>query len=128
MPRGRTDLPNAATLWPFGIPGQATNLNHGLIIPDDAKGTSNSVMLTWDAPADDGGRPIDSYEVEIETPNSFGDFSHYTSRIAPGNATSLNFTGFPTGTYRFHIRAFGVKDAQTGLQFSGAFSAYATIS
>jgi len=86
------------------------------------------VMLTWDAPADDGGRPIDSYEVEIETPNSFGDFSHYTSRIAPGSATSLNFTGFPTGTYRFHIRARGGVDTQTGLQFFGAFSAYATIS
>jgi predicted RNA-binding protein with TRAM domain len=126
--RGRTDLPIAATLWPFGIPGQATNLNHGIIIPDDAKGTSNSVFLTWDAPTDAGGRPIDSYEVEIETPNSFGDFTHYTSRIAPGNATSLNFTGFPTGSYRFHIRARGGIDAQSGLQFFGAFSGYATIS
>jgi hypothetical protein len=126
-PRGRSELPIAATLYPFAAPGVCLNLSHGLNIPNSAKSGSYDIALSWSPPGDDGGRGIDSFEVEIMIySNATGNYTHYVSLIAPGNASQITFT-HDVGNYEWHVRARGTTDTATGLQFTAGWSTYDTF-
>ena len=86
---------NSSEVTPQTVPGQPTGLS--------GNPGNGQAILTWEAPADNGGRNITTYKVEYSTNggNSWTDYPHPNS-----NSTSLVVTGLNNGTaYNFRVAA-----------------------
>ena len=98
----------------FAVPHTTPSLPTAL----SATAEDSSVTLSWAAPADDGGQPIDDYTVEYGT-DPLGPFSSFIDGIS--SVTTATVTGLDNGTtYFFHVGA--VNTAGTG-SWSGLASA-----
>ena len=94
---------NNSTLAPT-VPGAPTSLTA------TASG-STRINLTWTAPADNGGRVISGYRIEV-SPNGT---SNWTDRVANTNSTATTYahTGLALGTTR-HYRVSAINANGTG--------------
>jgi uncharacterized repeat protein (TIGR01451 family) len=78
-----------------GVPGAPTNVH---AVPGDG-----SALVTWTPPDDDGGSPIDRFDVSCTATDDDGDVH---SATAPGDATSVQVSGLTNGTeYRCEASA-----------------------
>ncbi|RLF70222.1 MAG: hypothetical protein DRN40_05090 [Thermoplasmata archaeon] len=90
---GEGELSEEASATPQGVPSAPENLV--------ARGGDGYVVLTWEAPADDGGSPITGYKIYRGT--SPGEEVLLTT---VGNETTYNDTGVTNGqTYYYRVSA-----------------------
>ena len=93
---GQSDWSDEAAGNPGTVPGSVVDFSVA------AGAASGSLVLTWSAPADDGGTPITGYVVQWAA----GRDSASSAEISDGSATSYTITGLKTGvSYRVHIQA-----------------------
>ena len=93
---GQSDWSDEASGNPGTVPGSVVDFSVA------AGAASGSLVLTWSAPADDGGTPITGYVVQWAA----GRDSASSAEISDGSATSYTVTGLKTGvSYRVHIQA-----------------------
>lgn len=88
MPDGDSPSSNEASATPYTVPGIPRNV--------EAVAGNGKATVTFDAPADDGGRTVTGYEV-TSSPGGI---------TASGTGTSITVTGLANGTsYTFTVRA-----------------------
>ncbi len=93
---GRGDWSDEASGNPGTVPGAVGDFSVA------AGAASGSLVLSWSAPADDGGTPITGYRVQWAT----GRDAASSAEISDGSATTYTITGLKTGVaYRVHIQA-----------------------
>ena len=93
---GQSDWSDEASGSPGTVPGAVGDFTV------TAGAASGSLVLTWAAPADDGGTPITGYVVSWAS----GREAAASAEISDGSATSYTITGLKTGVaYRVHIQA-----------------------
>ena len=83
-------------------PGQPTGLTVGTV-------TTNSIMLSWTAPANDGGADLAHYRIEWSADGS----TNWTlaGTTADGATTTFTHTGRTAGTpYHYRVRAHNGRD------------------
>ncbi|MCD6111547.1 MAG: fibronectin type III domain-containing protein [Thermoplasmata archaeon] len=91
---GEGELSEEVSATPLGAPSAPRNLV--------ARGGDGYVVLTWEAPADDGGSPIIGYKIYRGT--SSGNETYLT--MVGGNETTYNDTGLTNGqTYYYRVSA-----------------------
>jgi titin len=99
---GQSDWSDEASGNPGTAPGAVVDFTV------DAGAVSGTLVLTWAAPADDGGTPITGYVVQWAT----GRDAASSAEISDGSATSYTITGLKTGvSYRVHIQAVNAAGA-----------------
>ena len=99
---GQSDWSDEAS----GAPGTAPGAVSDFAVSVGA--ASGSLVLTWSAPADDGGTPITGYVVQWAS----GREAAASAEISDGSATSYTITGLNTGVeYRVHIQAVNAAGA-----------------
>ncbi|GIE27419.1 hypothetical protein Ait01nite_004640 [Actinoplanes italicus] len=111
-----------ATPGPTGTPGGPGPSPDARTVPGAARigspaPAAGAAVVRWTAPADNGGSPIQQYEIQVLTGNN-----HPTGnlRTASASAAVHTVTGLTNGTaYRFRVRAVNALGA-------GAWSATST--
>ena len=93
---GQSDWSDEVSGNPGTVPGSVVDFTVA------AGAAPGSLVLSWAAPADDGGTPITGYVVQWAT----GRDAAAMAQINDGSATSYTITGLKTGvSYRVHIQA-----------------------
>lgn len=106
---GSSATPATATGTPRKAPGAPTGLT---ITPSDS-----ALAISWSAPADNGGAPVQSYTVTL-TPRSGGSATTFTTPDA--TTTTHAFTGLTNGsTYDVSVVATNVAGNSSGILGSG---------
>jgi len=92
------DSAPTAPVTPTALPSGATVP----AAPTDVTATAGagSVTVSWNAPADDGGLPIASYEVTFTA-----DGQSWSPLVTSGADTSVTITNVPDGTYTLTVAA-----------------------
>jgi len=105
---GEGELSEEVSATPQTVPSAPRNLV--------AREGDGYVVLTWEAPADDGGSPIVGYKIYRGT--SSGDETYLT--IVGGNATTYNDTGLRNGQrYYYRVSALnGVGESELSEEVS----------
>ncbi|RLF54241.1 MAG: hypothetical protein DRN28_05710, partial [Thermoplasmata archaeon] len=105
---GEGELSEEVSALPQGVPSAPQNLV--------ARGGDGYVVLTWEAPADDGGSPIIGYKIYRGT--SSGNETYLT--MVGGNETTYNDTGVTNGqTYYYRVSAVnGVGEGELSEEVS----------
>jgi alpha-tubulin suppressor-like RCC1 family protein len=80
--------------WPASTPAPPTAVT--------GAGGVNTAAVTWTAPPDDGGPPIQYYHVEA---SSDGGATWPRTESTAGAETALTFSGLTAGAYRFRVAA-----------------------
>ena len=111
---GPWSLPVHATPIPAEAPGR----------PIDVRATpigNKQLEVTWDSPIDDGGAPIDLYEIEWKSSiNGYDDFYDETNRRTTSTTTSTTIEGLlgpddlKTQASEYRIRVRAVNDVAPG--------------
>ena len=99
---GQSDWSDEASASPGTTPGAVSSFAVSVGV------VSGTLLLTWAAPADDGGTPITGYVVQWAT----GREAASSAEISDGSAASYTITGLKTGVeYRVHIQAVNAAGA-----------------
>ena len=114
----------AAPVAPVTDPGAPTI---GVAANGSANAAGNTALARWTPPADNGGRAISGYRVNIIRLAATGNALHANQpanplRVVAASARQLNVTGLANGgRYRFQVQATNTPAGQT--QTWGALSA-----
>ena len=96
---------NGSTVVPT-VPGKPTGLGAEARGPD-------RIRLSWDTPADNGGRAVTGYRIDVST-----DGVHFATLEAEHDVTVYEHMGVPTGVTRHYlvyaINAIGTGEASVG--------------
>ena len=101
---GPGDTSNEAQVMPLTVPDAPASLT--------AEARNLKVVLTWAAPADDGGSPVQSYEYRLRQDGADfedDDWDDWQAIFASSEETVLTVTGLSNGVaYAFQVRAINV--------------------
>ena len=95
-----------ATTDDLTVPGAPT----GLRVTSNALGGSNELLLTWTAPASNGGSPITGYRIERRSRTS--DWKIHVSSTGSGACTTCTYTDrglSPNTTWFYRVRALNAQ-------------------